>query len=128
MTAVPDRQFTLSATVLGAPDPRALAAFYRDLLGFTTLSADDGWVMLANPAGGAGLSFQLEEDHVRPVWPAKGDDPQMQFHLDIEVDDLESGVARAVALGAQQATFQPQEHVRVLVDPAGHPFCLFVEE
>jgi catechol 2,3-dioxygenase-like lactoylglutathione lyase family enzyme len=125
---MPDRPFTLSATVLGAPDPRALAAFYRDLLGFSTTSEDDGWVTLASPAGGAGLSFQLERDHVRPVWPSGPDDPQMQFHLDIEVHDLESGVARAIDLGAEQAGFQPQEHVRVLLDPAGHPFCLYVED
>ena len=124
---MPDRPFALSAAVLGAPDPRALAAFYRDLLGFTPTSEDDGWVTLANPAGGAGLSFQIEKDHVRPVWPAGADDPQMQFHLDIEVDDLDSGVARALDLGAEQATFQPQEHVRVMLDPAGHPFCLFKE-
>jgi catechol 2,3-dioxygenase-like lactoylglutathione lyase family enzyme len=125
---MPTKQFALAAAVLGAPDPRALAAFYRDLLGFTTTSEDDGWVTLANPAGGAGLSFQIEKDHVRPVWPAGPDDPQMQFHLDIEVEDLESGVAGALELGAEQATFQPQEHVRVLFDPAGHPFCLFVED
>jgi catechol 2,3-dioxygenase-like lactoylglutathione lyase family enzyme len=125
---MPDRPFTLSAAVLGAADPRALAAFYRDLLGFTTSSEDEEWVTLENPSGGAGLSFQLEERHVRPVWPAGPDDPQMQFHLDIEVDDLESGVARALQLGAEQASFQPQDHVRVLLDPAGHPFCVFVED
>ena len=41
--------------------------------------------------------------------------------------DLEAAVADAVALGATVATAQPQEHVRVLLDPAGHPFCLIVE-
>ena len=125
---MPAKPFTLAAAVLGAPDPRALASFYRDLLGFALTSAEENWVTLADPGGGAGLSFQIEKDHVRPTWPAGPDDPQMQVHLDIEVDDLESGVARALELGAEQATFQPQEHVRVLLDPAGLPFCLFVEE
>ena len=125
---MPAKPFTLAAAVLGTPDPRALASFYRDLLGFALTSEDENWVTLADPGGGAGLSFQIEKDHVRPAWPAGPDDPQMQVHLDIEVDDLESGVARALELGAEQATFQPQEHVRVLLDPAGHPFCLFVEE
>ena len=91
-------------------------------------SEEDNWVTLENPSGGAGLSFQTEQHHVRPVWPAGPGEPQMQFHLDIEVDDLDTGVARAVELGAEQASFQPQEHVRVLLDPAGHPFCLWVEE
>jgi hypothetical protein len=46
------------------------------------------------------------------------------MHLDIEVEDLEVAVADAVALGARVADFQPQDNVRVLLDPAGHPFCL----
>ena len=49
----------------------------------------------------------------------------MMVHLDIEVDDLERETARAVAAGARLADHQPQEHVRVLLDPAGHPFCLY---
>jgi hypothetical protein len=46
------------------------------------------------------------------------------MHFDFQVGDLDSAVADAVALGATLATTQPQEHVRVLFDPAGHPFCL----
>jgi hypothetical protein len=34
-------------------------------------------------------------------------------------------VARAVALGGRQTGHQPQQSMwRVLLDPAGHPFCL----
>jgi predicted enzyme related to lactoylglutathione lyase len=62
---------------------------------------------------------------VRPVWPAGPGDQQMMLHLDIEVDDLEAAVAHAVAAGAAVADFQPQQDVRVLLDPAGHPFCLW---
>ncbi|WP_323377142.1 VOC family protein [Streptomyces smaragdinus] len=43
---------------------------------------------------------------------------------DFRVGDLDSAVAEAVTLGATVAEFQPQESVRVLFDPAGHPFCL----
>jgi hypothetical protein len=49
----------------------------------------------------------------------------MMLHLDFEVSDLEAEVARAVRLGAELADHQPQENVRVLLDPAGHPFCLY---
>jgi hypothetical protein len=45
----------------------------------------------------------------------------------VEVDDLQEAVDAAVGLGATVAQFQPQEHVRVLLDPVGHPFCLYVE-
>jgi hypothetical protein len=37
-------------------------------------------------------------------------------------------VATAVEAGARVARFQPQDDVRVLLDPAGHPFCLWVGE
>ena len=49
----------------------------------------------------------------------------MMTHLDIAVEDVASAVAWAVEAGATLASYQPQEHVRVLLDPAGHPFCLF---
>lgn len=117
----------LSATVLDSPDPRALADFYRRLLGWAVTTEEDDWVMLKAPDGGAGLSFQTEPRYVRPVWPAGEGDPQMMMHLDIHVDDLEATGAHAVELGAELAAFQPQEGVRVYLDPAGHPFCLFVD-
>jgi hypothetical protein len=46
------------------------------------------------------------------------------MHLDVQVEDLDAAAADAVALGAQVADFQPQGNVRVLLDPAGRPFCL----
>jgi len=124
----------VSAAVLGAPDPRALARFYEQFLGWTiTVSegprpghpAEDGWVMLKPPDGGTGLSFQYEKDYQRPVWPTTPDEQQMMIHLDIAVDDLDAAVARAMELGAATADHQPQAAVRVMLDLAGHPFCLF---
>jgi catechol 2,3-dioxygenase-like lactoylglutathione lyase family enzyme len=117
----------LTATVLGAPDPRALAGFYQRLLGWPLGSDEPGWVTLRAPGGGAGLSFQTEDTYVRPTWPAGPGDQQMQMHLDIEVDDLEAAGAEAVAAGAVLAEYQPQEDVRVYLDPTGHPFCLWVD-
>ena len=52
----------------------------------------------------------------------------MMAHLEILVDDLDAAVAVAVAAGATVAEFQPQDGVRVCLDPDGHPFCLYVEE
>lgn len=49
----------------------------------------------------------------------------MMVHLDFAVDDLDAGVARALELGARLADHQPQDGVRVMIDPAGHPFCQF---
>lgn len=44
--------------------------------------------------------------------------------LAFQVGDLDDAVAEAVALGASLAPVQPQDNVRVLFDPAGHPLCL----
>ncbi len=117
----------LSGVVLDAPDAQELAAFYRELLGWTTTNDEPDWVTLRPPGGGTGVSFQSEPEYQRPTWPSRKQDQQMMLHLDIRVDDLDAAVARALALGAVLADFQPQRHVRVCLDPAGHPFCLFVE-
>ena len=111
-----------------------MAQFYEQLLGWTITvdeparpghPPEDGWVMLKPPDGGVGLSFQYEPGYLRPAWPTVPGEQQMMVHLDIAVDDLGAGVARAAALGAIEADQQPQRNVRVMLDPAGHPFCLF---
>ena len=131
MTAEP--RMKLAATVLDGPDARVLAEFYRRLLGWEIEVDEPDWVELRAPGGGTGsggtaLSFQTEGNYVAPVWPAGPGDPQMSIHLDIEVDDLDAAEAHALAAGARLAEFQPQDHVRVFQDPAGHPFCLFRPE
>lgn len=115
---------TLTATVLDTPDPRGLARFYATMLGWPIGTDDPEWVTLR--PGGPGLSFQLEADHVPPVWPAGPGDPRMQAHLDVAVDDLDAAVEFARSLGGTLAEFQPQADVRVMLDPAGHPFCLYL--
>ena len=117
----------LRGVVLGTPDPMALAAFYARLLGWAYASQHPEWVVLLDPGGGAGLSFQREDPYVAPVWPAGPGDQAMQVHLDVEVDSLAAAVTWALACGARVAEHQPQEHVRVCLDPHGHPFCLYVE-
>jgi predicted enzyme related to lactoylglutathione lyase len=116
---------TFTAVVLDAPDPRALAEFYSRLLGWPIRTDEPDWVTVRSQSG-SGLSFQREDAYVRPTWPAGPGDQQMQMHLDIEVDDLQAGVAHAVQAGATVADFQPQDDVRVMLDPVGHVFCLWV--
>ena len=117
---------TLTSTVLGTPDPRGLARFYAALLDWPIGTDDPEWATLR--PGGPGLSFQLEPDHVPPTWPQGPGDQQMQAHLDVEVADLAAAERFAVSLGARVADVQPQDHVRVMLDPAGHPFCLFLPD
>ena len=123
-----DTGCTLTTVTLGTPDPVGLATFYARLLGWDTPEpVDDDWLPLRNPDGGIALAFQEEPTHAPPVWPQNAEDQQMQVHLEIMVEDLASGVAHARACGASLAGFQPQEDVRVCLDPAGHPFCLWID-
>jgi catechol 2,3-dioxygenase-like lactoylglutathione lyase family enzyme len=113
--------------VLDAPDARALAEFYADLLGWKLSQKDPSWATVSPSDGVAYLGFQTSPGYVRPVWPPVDGAQQMMMHLDLEVDDLDAAVADALDKGASLAEFQPQENVRVLLDPAGHPFCLYLD-
>ncbi|HRE01742.1 MAG TPA: VOC family protein [Ilumatobacteraceae bacterium] len=127
----------VSGPTLDAGEPLTLAAFYQRLLGWAIVRregprpgypASDGWAMLASPTGDAKLEVQWEPYYRPPVWPGADGEQLMMMHLDIGVADLDHGVAWAVAQGATEAAHQPQSDVRVMLDPAGHPFCLFVDD
>ncbi len=106
-----------------APDPAALARFYFELLEWPIVHEQPGTTVIGTP-GGSFLVFQQADEYRRPVWPPSPDDQRPMMHLDIQVGDLADAVAEALTLGAELAEHQPQENVRVLLDPAGHPFCL----
>jgi catechol 2,3-dioxygenase-like lactoylglutathione lyase family enzyme len=132
----------LRQVVLDCPDARALAEFYRELLGFRYRPGDEApasgepdpagedWLVLQHPTGTPRVAFQQVAKLPRATWP-EGPIPQ-QLHLDLMVptaQDLEAQHDRALALGAQLLLDRfddPQEPLRVYADPAGHPFCIFV--
>lgn len=113
--------------VLDAPDARELARFYRDLLGWQLIDDDPMWCTIRVPDAPANLAFQTERNYEPPTWPATPGKQQMMLHLDIGVRILEHAVEDAVSLGATLCESQPQDDVRVMLDPAGHPFCLYVD-
>jgi catechol 2,3-dioxygenase-like lactoylglutathione lyase family enzyme len=116
--------------VLDAPDAAELASFYARLLGWQVVGTDEeGWVTVAAaPGAEVYLGFQTSDGYEPPVWPPETGRQQQMLHLDLEVDDLDRAVAEAVADGARVAEHQPQPDVRVMLDPAGHPFCLYVSD
>ncbi|MEU7902587.1 VOC family protein [Actinoplanes sp. NPDC049118] len=73
------------------------------------------------------MAFQRSADYERPTRPNEAGHQQMMMHLDIEVPDLRRAVTAAIAAGATEASYQPQDTVRVMLDPVGHPFCLYVD-
>jgi catechol 2,3-dioxygenase-like lactoylglutathione lyase family enzyme len=116
----------IAGTVLSTGDVQALAGFYERLLGWPRLMDDEGWVVLRDDPAAPALSFHHDDEYVPPTWPSTPDAQQMMMHLDIATDDLEAAVAHAIECGAVRAEFQPQDdEVTVMLDPDGHPFCLF---
>ena len=132
----------LRQVVLDGTDARALAEFYRRLLGLRYRPGDepphDGetdrrgqdWLVLQDSAGAARVAFQQVAELPAATWPA-GPIPQ-QLHLDLTVpttEDLDAQHTRALALGARllyDRSDDPEEPLRVYADVAGHPFCIFV--
>ena len=111
--------------VLDTDDVEALTRFYSELRGWRVWKQDEDGAALDPGEGVANLVIQLNPDYVRPEWPGRPGQQQMMLHLDFQVTDLAEATARAVELGAELPGHQPQENVRVLLDPAGHPFCLY---
>jgi predicted enzyme related to lactoylglutathione lyase len=115
-------------TAIEAPDPGALARFYSELVGWPIGHEEPGTAILAPPGGATFIVFQEAADYSEPVWPPVAGEQRPMMHFDFQVGDLDSAVAEAVALGARLVEHQPNEQVRVLLDPAGHPFCLCLDE
>jgi catechol 2,3-dioxygenase-like lactoylglutathione lyase family enzyme len=90
----------VSTVNISCPDPPALARFYAALLGMEVTTEEPTWVVISG-GGGRPRPFQL--------------------------GDLPGAVAHALEVGARLADHQPQDDVRVCLDPAGHPFCLWVD-
>jgi hypothetical protein len=113
----------LASISLDCADAVVLAAFYASLLGMSQAFAAEDGHFVALSDGSMYLSFVRTDDYAPPNWPETGQLQQM--HLDLAVHDLEVSVGAAVALGARIAEHQPNpDGWRVMIDPAGHPFCL----
>jgi catechol 2,3-dioxygenase-like lactoylglutathione lyase family enzyme len=137
-----ERVPALVQVVLDGTDVRRLAEFYRQLLGFRYRPGDEppaagepdpekDWLVLRNPAGGTQVAFQQVASLPEATWP-EGPVPQ-QLHLDLtvpSVEELDRQHERVMALGGrllQDLADDPEEPIRIYADPAGHPFCIFVQ-
>lgn len=111
----------LAAVSLDAVEPQPEAVFWRDLLGLEIVWQTDDFVALRGAA--ILITVQRVANHRPAEWPS-GAVPK-QLHLELAVTDLDDGERAAVALGATPVSEQPSpDRWRVLLDPAGHPFCL----
>ncbi len=102
-------------------DPAPLVDFWSRMLGMKIAYQDENAVMITGDSGPA-IGFGKVDHYTPPAWP--DDDSDKQFHLDLKVADIPAAEKLAVELGATVPEQQPGETWRVLLDPAGHPFCL----
>ena len=110
---------TLAMVTLDAPNAAILGEFYSSVLDWPIAYSDENYAMLTGPSHALGIG--TIPDYQRPSWP---DDGHKQFHLDLAADDIQGAADRCVELGATRAEPQPGETWVVLLDPAGHPFCI----
>lgn len=112
-------QARMSGIAIDCPSADELCAFYTALLGIER-SSPDAFMIGGDGDGAVEIWFQEVENYVAPTWPTQ--ERGQQIHFDIEVDDREAMVERAVGLGAKR--MDVEDSFTVMLDPAGHPFCL----
>jgi catechol 2,3-dioxygenase-like lactoylglutathione lyase family enzyme len=110
---------------LDCADAKELANFYAKFLGLEQgVSEDLEFIWAGMPGQYPFLTFQQIDNYIPPVWPGTPEASQTMEHIDFAVNDLEKAVQHAVNCGAIIADQQFSESWRVMIDPAGHPFCL----
>jgi catechol 2,3-dioxygenase-like lactoylglutathione lyase family enzyme len=114
-------QISFYGVTLDCADPARLAEFYSQLTGMKVSFSSDDYAGLSGE--GPAIGFQRVDGFQAPKWP--GQDVPQQFHLDFSVQNLAEAEKWVVELGATKPDHQPGgERWVVLLDPAGHPFCL----
>jgi Glyoxalase-like domain len=113
---------TIAMITLDCAEVTPVADFWKAALGYEQLAGDgESYAMLKGETGPA-LGLGKVEDYRAPGWP--NEHGSKQFHLDLAAEDIDAEAERLVGLGATMADPQPGETWRVLLDPAGHPFCV----
>lgn len=113
---------------LDCKEPYELAKFYSELLNWEIYFHDEEYTIVGQSgiAQGAcpGITFQKNIDYKPPVWPTVEYSQQQMAHIDFAVNDLDKAVKHAINCGAIETKKQFSNDWRVMLDPAGHPFCL----
>lgn len=120
---------------LDCADAEQMADFYSTVFGWEVTARDDaetrmggsGWIAMRTDVG-TSVSFQAEEWYEPPVWPESSGHQTKMMHFEVGTDDLAAAVELIVQSGGRVAPHQPpdrdQSQLRVMLDPAGHPFCV----
>ena len=126
----------------GPSDFAATVSFYRSFLDrplgedscvdpdTCTHEGDGHWARVPGSRSEISVLIQAEPWYQTPTWPEQPTTQQTKMmHFEVMVEDVPSSVAFAVSCGATESGYQPpdRDHLRsrVMLDPAGHPFCLW---
>jgi len=120
----------LGAIVIDSDDSEKMADFYQKLLGWSIerqIFEDEKWIILKSENGeSTPLVFQEISDYKKPRWPPTDGMQQQMLHLDfyVKADEFEIEIQRAISYGALLSEIQLSDSWKVMLDPAGHPFCI----
>lgn len=110
----------LDSIAVDCPNPIALSSFYAELLGVE--NRGDFFYL---PGEQIEIWFQQVVDYQASTWPTQ--ERGQQVHFEMVTNNIPAAVIRAEELGATKAEFQPDEtEWTVMIDPAGHTFCLCI--
>ena len=128
MSATPNQWVGITIDCAGEAEP--MARFYEGLLGFEIRELGPRWAQLFDPNGDVHINIGSQPWYQPPTWPENQGEQTKMFHFEVQVENLEAAVARAIQLGGTEAPWQPpnrnRDRLRVMLDPAGHPLCLFL--
>jgi hypothetical protein len=105
------------------PNANELADFYVSISGWEKEISSDEWAGIRTPEGIL-LVFQTVENYSLPSWPWEYGKQQQMAHIDFKVENLRKAEELALKCGAKRADVQYYDTSTVMLDPAGHPFCL----
>ena len=121
-----------TTAILECGDMETLIGFYSKLLGWPVTLREEDFILIKSPETGMGIAVQFAGDYIAPVWPSEPGRQQMMAHLDFSVTseaEMKEAAEKAVGLGARIAETQYGDREWVtLLDPAGHPFCIVVDD
>jgi hypothetical protein len=105
--------------------------FYEELLGYEVIDAGGpNWRQLGDPRTGLHLNIQGEKWYEPPTWPEEPGRFTKMLHFEVMAEDLEAALGVAVQAGGREASWQPpsrdRDRIRIMLDPAGHPLCVFL--
>jgi predicted enzyme related to lactoylglutathione lyase len=108
---------------IDAVDPRPVAAFWEQALGWRRTAEDADEIVLEPPAGSAEDGVVAD---LLVVAVPEGRQGKNRLHLDLRPDDQAAEVRRLEGLGARRVDIGQGDDVTwvVMADPDGNEFCV----